>query len=312
MERYWFIGRRALETVPLGFGILALTLVLLHLSPGDPARVLLGPRAPAAEVEAKRVELGLNEDLPTQYVRYARGVLSGDLGTSIRSNTPVTSVIAERLPVTLWVVGGTMLVTLLLAVPTAILAARRPDGVVDHSVRIISLISFATPAYFVGVLLILLVAIPTGWFPVQGFPPDVAGRIRATALPALTIAIGTAPILVRAMRGSLVETLAADHVVAARTLGWRGTRLMRDHVVRNALPPAITLLAVQLGYLLFSVVIVEQLFALPGLGRGLVNAVATRDYPVVQGTTLVFAALVVLGNLTADAIHAMVDPRIHQ
>lgn len=310
MRRYWFITRRLLETIPLALGILALTLVLLHLSPGDPARVLLGPRAPAEQVSAKRTELGLDEGIPTQYVRYVRGVLRGDLGTSIRSQTPVTSVIEDRLPVTLWVVVGSLLLSFLLAFPGAVLAARHPDGAIDHSVRFVSLVSFATPAYFVGVLLILLVAIPTGWFPVQGFPPDAFGRVRATFLPALTIAIGTAPILLRAMRGSLIETLAADHTVAARTLGWRGGPLIRDHVVRNSLPPVVTLLAVQLGFLLFGVVVVEQLFAMPGLGRGLVNAVATRDYPVVQGTTLVFAAFVVLGNLAADVVHALLDPRV--
>ncbi|MCC6222502.1 MAG: ABC transporter permease [Thermoleophilia bacterium] len=310
MVRFAFIARRLAHLAPLLLGIVFLVHLLLAITPGDPARVILGLRASQADIEALRAELGLDDSLPVQYGHYLADVAQGDLGTSIRSDRPVRGLIADRLPVTLWLMAAGSLFALLFAVPLALLAALRRDRVADHLARGFGLAALAMPSFWVGIMLIVFVALPTGAFPVAGFGDSLPEHVRAIVLPGITLGLALSPLLVRSLRSELIAVFDADYIAFARSLGVSRVRIVLRHALRNALVPVITILAVQVAYMLFGAVVVETTFALPGLGQAMTEAVATRDFPVVQGVTLVFAVLVVLVHLLADIVHALVDPRV--
>ncbi|MEA2498860.1 MAG: peptide/nickel transport system permease protein [Actinomycetota bacterium] len=310
MRRFRFVLGRLLQTVPVLFVVLLLVFALLHLAPGDPARTLAGLKATEESVEAIREEMGLNEPLIVQYGTYVGNVFRGDLGESTVSSKPVTTIVRQRLPVTLWLLAGGAIVGTTFALLLAGLAARRPDTWIDHIVRGISTVGLGMPVFWVGLMLILLVALPTGWFPVGGFPDGLAEQVRAMVLPSLTLGFALAPVQIRALRSSLAQVYDSDYTMAARSIGVSETRLLWRHLLRNAALPAVTVLAVQMGSLLFGAVVVEATFALPGLGQGLVQSVSRRDFPMVQGVTLISAVLVLTAHLLADAAYAALDPRV--
>lgn len=310
MGRFTFVARRILQTVPLLLAVVFVVFVLLEVAPGDPAQVVAGQRATPAQLQEARERLGLDRPFVVRYVVYLSNVVQGDLGASIRSFQPVTEVISERLPVTLWLLAAGTLISLLLSVPLGVIAARHTDRLADHTVRAISLVGLTLPTYWVGILLLQFVALPTGWFPVGGFGETVPDHVRAVILPGLALALSIAPVQIRSLRTSTIGVLESDYVATARSLGIGGTRLVRRHVLRNAIPPTLTLLAVQVGFLFFGAVVVESVFTLPGLGQGMVNAVLSRDFPVVQGITLVFALGVVAVHLAHDIAYALLDPRV--
>ncbi|KHL18551.1 peptide/nickel transport system permease protein [Mumia flava] len=309
-SRYGFIVRRVLSLVPLLLGILLLVMLLLSLTPGDPARLVAGPRAPQSQVDAVAHQLGLDQPVLTRYVDYVGQVLSGDLGTSFKSGQTVTSQIAAQLPVTLSVAVAGVLLALLMAVPLAVLAARRPDGPVDHAVRALGVLGIGLPTFWVAIMAIRLIALPTGWFPVAGIGDGGIEYARSLVLPAFVVAIGIAPPMIRSLRARMMELSDAEFVLAGRTLGYGGVGLLRRFQLRNAVPPLITVTAAQAGYALFGTVVVEVAFGLPGMGQGLVTAASTRDFPLVQGYAIVFAVLVVLLYLLSDIVTAIVDPRV--
>lgn len=310
MGRFTFIARRLAHLVPLLLGIVLLVQLLLAITPGDPARVILGLRASQADIEALRGELGLDDPIPVQYVRYLGDVVSGDLGTSIRSGRPVTELIVDRLPVTLALMIAGSFFALLFAVPLAMLAALRREHAADHLARGFALVALTMPSFWVGIMLIIFVALPTGLFPVAGFGDTFAEHAQAIVLPGITLGLALSPMLVRSLRSELIAVFNADHIAFARSLGVSSGRIVWTHALRNAIVPVIAILAVQVAYMLFGAVVVETTFALPGLGQSMTDAVSARDFPVVQGVTLVFAVLVVLVHLLADTAYAIVDPRV--
>jgi peptide/nickel transport system permease protein len=278
--------------------------------PGDPARAIAGPRATDEAVASIRADLGLDDSLPEQFARYIGRVVQGDLGTTTTGNVEVTTLIRENGVVTVWLVAAGILMSLLLAVPFAVLAAKRADRAVDHAIRAGSLVGLALPTFWVGMMLATYVALPTGWFPVGGWPDDTLGRLRAIVLPSLTIAVGIAPVLIRSLRVSLIRVFDSEYVAAARSIGLSGWRLTRRWVLRNALAPVVSLLATLMGYLLFGAVLVEVTFGLPGLGQTMVSGAVNRDFNIVQGLTLVLVLAVITINLLADVLLGVLDPRI--
>lgn len=310
MGRFAFVLRRLLAVIPLLVGIVFVVFLLLKITPGNPAREAVGLRASAQAVAHAARVMGLDQSVPGQFWHYVDGVIHGNLGYSFKTNGPVAPELVTQAPITVWLIVVGVLLSLVITIPLATLAALRPDGFVDQIVRAISVTFLAMPVFWVGLMLLTVVAIPTGAFPVAGFGSGFIGHLHSITLPALTLAIGVAPVLVRSLRATMIEVLNSEYVSAARSLGVSGPRLFRRFVLRNALPPMVTLLAVQTGYLLFGAVIVETTFNLPGLGQGLVSAVDNADFPLVQGYTLVFAVAIVLIYLIADIVVAALDPRV--
>jgi peptide/nickel transport system permease protein len=308
--RFRFVLKRLLLTIPLLLGIVLLVFLILEVTPGDPVRQIVGLRASQERLDEVREELGLDDPVWVQYARYVKGVAGGDLGYSYKSRQSVASQIAERLPVTAWLLGFGLLFALLLSVPLGIISALKQNRPADHVIRGVGLLGLTMPSFWVGIILILLVALPTGLFPVGGFGETTAQHLHSIILPAITLAIAVAPIQIRALRASVIGVMGSDHVSTARSIGIPSGRLMRRFVARNAAPPVIAILALDIGFLLFGAVVIETTFALPGIGQGLVLAARGRDIPSIQGYTLLFAIIVVAVYLLADILTAMVDPRV--
>ena len=308
--RYAFVGRRVASLVPLLLGILFLVMLLLSLAPGNAARMVTGPRAPQSEVDAVAHQLGLDQPIWERYAGYVADVLSGDLGTSFKTGQPVAAQIIDQLPVTLTVAVAGVLLALVLTVPLAVWAARRPDGPADHVIRALGTLGIGLPTFWVAIMAIRFIALPTGWFPVAGIGDDLATHVRAMVLPSIVVALSITAPMIRSLRATMIELHEAEFVLAARTLGYGGGSLLRRFQLRNAVTPLVTVTAAQAGYALFGTVVVEVAFGLPGMGMGLVTAASTRDFPLVQGYTIVFAVLVVLLYLLADVVNAAVDPRV--
>ena len=308
--RFAFVLRRLLSLLPLLLGILLLAMLLLSLAPGDPARQVAGPRAPQSEVDDVARELGLDRPVVERYALYVAQVASGDLGTSVKTGQSVSDQVVDQLPVTLAVAALGVLLALLVTVPLAVAAARRPDGPVDHLIRLLAVFGIGLPTFWIAIMGIRFIALPTGWFPVAGTGEGLGDFLRALVLPASVVAISILAPMVRSLRATMMELEEAEFVLAARTLGFRGGSLLRRFQLRNAVPPLITVTAAQAGYALFGTVVVEVAFGLPGLGQGLVVASSTQDFPLVQGYVIVFAVLVVLLYLVADVLNAAVDPRV--
>lgn len=300
-----YLLRRVAFLIPTLLGVATLVFAILHAVPGDPIDVLLGESAAAVDREQMRTRLGLDRPLVEQYGRSLAATARGDLGRSLRSDRPVAALIAERLPATLALGGAATLVALALGIPLGALAAARKGGGADRFALGASLAAIAIPNFWLGPALVLLFSVELGWLPVAG-----AGSLRHLVLPALTLGAGMSGVLVRMTRSALLETLAEDYVRTARAKGLsEGAALLR-HALPNALTPVLSVVGLQLGAVLGGSVIAETIFAWPGLGRLLVEAIAARDYPVVQGAVLVIAALYVLVNLATDLAYVAVNPRM--
>ncbi|MYS80344.1 ABC transporter permease [Embleya scabrispora] len=299
---------RLLQLVLVLLSVTLVVFVLTQIAPGDAARLRLGPRASDEAVRELRHQLGLDRSLPQQYLDYLNRVLHGDFGTSIDGRR-VGDIIGQGIGDTLWLLLGTLVLAMSAALVLASTAAWFRDRFIDHAIRLGILLALFLPAFWVGFLLIRLIAIPTGWFPVSGLGSGPAELVRSLVLPSVTGAIILAPVLVRSLRSSLVDVLDSEYVAVARSLGVGGSALIVRHVLRNALGPVLTLLALNVGYLFFGVVILEATFDIPGLGSALVDASAKRDVYVVQGITLVFATGVVVANVLGETVVSLLDPR---
>lgn len=308
--RYAFVLRRVAYAIPLTLCVVLLVFLLLKITPGDPARLVVGLRASPEQLAIARQQLGLDKPAIVQFLDYVANVFTGNFGFSFKSQQPVTAVIAERLPVSLWLLGFAALFSLIISVPVAIVSARRPGGVFDHTARGAGLLLFAMPSFWTGIVLVLLVALPTGWFPVGGFGYTTLDHLRSIVLPAITLAVTMAPLQIRSLRASLIAVRDSEYITAARTLGIGSARVTRRFILRNASPPTVSVLALNIGYMLFGAVVVETTFALPGLGQGIVLASRQRDIPLIQGYTIVFAIAVILVYLIADVATAILDPRL--
>lgn len=302
--------KRLASALALLVGATAVSFTLGHLAPGSPARLLLGINAPQKAVNALTAQLGLDRPLWVQYGDYLWNVLHGDLGRSYSSGMSVGGLIADRFEVTAWLLVAGLTLSILLSVTLATLAAGYRGTWVDTCIRAFTAASIAVPVFWSGLLLVRLIALPTGWLPVGGFGDTPLQHVRSMVLPALCLAIFLAPIQVRVLRTNLVESLGSGYVEAAASRGVPRRRLLTRHALPNAAAPVIAIVSVQAGYLLFGAVMVENTFQLPGLGSSLVLAVTQRDYPMINGITLVFAALVISFSLIADALTALIDPRV--
>ena len=310
MGRYAFVLKRVLLIIPLLLVIVFLVFLLLKVTPGDPARLVAGLRASDEDVAQVREDLGLEDPVIVQYGTYLGNVVQGDFGYSYRSGQPVTKVIGDRVAPTLWLGLGGLFIALLISVPLGIWAAVRRDGWVDQAVRWLSLFGVTMPAFWIGLMLIMLVALPTGWFPTGGFGDTPSEHLKHIFLPALTLGISLSPIQIRSLRSSTIKVLESDYVQVGRSIGLDGLPLIRKFVLRNTVSATVTLLAIETSFLLFSMVIIESTFNIPGLGQGMVHAASQRDFPSIQGYTLLFALIVVAVYLIADVVNALIDPRV--
>jgi len=305
-----YIARRLVQLIPVVFGITLILFFMLRLIPGDPASVMLGERATDAAVARINHELGLDQPIYIQYGFFLRDLATLNLGTSIKYQVPVANLLGQRLLVSLSVVGVTLLLTIVIAFPLGVLAALKKDSLIDNAVRSLFVVLMLMPSFWVGILLIIFFSVQLGLFPVSGYGSGGFDSLHHLFLPALTIALAITPVLVRALRSSILDALSADYVRTARAKGLRESAVITAHVLRNALIPAVTLLGLSIGSLMGGTVILEKVFALPGAGALLIDSIGARDYPVVQAATMVFATMVILVNLVTDIIYSFLDPRV--
>ncbi len=302
------VGRRVLIAVPVLFGVTFLTFVVLNALPGDAATALLGTNATPAEIRAETIRLHLNEPLLVRYWDWLVGVLHGNLGTSLYYNQPVTSILAQRLPVTLELVVYALVITFVVSVPLAILSARRPRGVVDRTSMVFSMASLSVAPYVLALLLILVFAVNLQWFP--ALASGTGGDVRDLTLPAITLAIPLIGFYVRFLRADLLEQMSEEYTVTALAKGLSRWKVLSRHALRNSFIGLVTVIGLNLATLIGATVIVEQIFGLSGIGYELLRAINNRDVPLVEGIVLVFATIVVLANLATDLLYDGLDPRI--
>ena len=299
-----YLLRRFLLAVPLLLCVASIIFSLLHLIPGDPVEVMLGPGAGPGDVADLRHRLGLDRPVGEQYAAFLFGLLRGDLGLSLRYRDPVSSLLFERYPATLLLASVSLILALGFALPAGVAAALRRDGVMDRLTAVVSVVGLSIPSFWLGPLLILLFAIRFDWFPVSGM--DSPGSV---VLPAATLALAIGALLTRLVRASMIEEIGSLYMQAARSRGLSRTTAALRHALRNALPPVVSVAALQLGSLLTGAILTETIFAWPGLGRLLVQAISHRDYPLVQGCVLLIAATYVVINLMADVAQVFLDRR---
>jgi peptide/nickel transport system permease protein len=308
------VGRRLLMVVPIILGVSILTFWVLDLIPGNAAQQLLGPEATPAQIQALELELGLDRPAVLRYLDWLGGAVTGDLGTSLVNSQSVTGQITERMAVTAELVALAFVVSLGLAVPVALLAAHRPNRLFDRASMFVSITGLSVANYVLALLLVLVFAVQFTLFPAIGFVPlseSVAGNLHSLALPAAAIAFPLFCFYTRFLRGDLVDQLQGeDYITTARAKGIGPWQVLLRHAFRNSAFGLITVVGLNLGTLLGGTVIIEQIFALPGMGQLMLQAINTRDSTVVQGCVVVFAVVAVLANLAADLLYAVLDPRI--
>jgi len=306
-----YVLRRLLALIPIALGVTVLVFFLIHLVPGDPARTILGNQATPARIALLRHSWGLDRPLYVQYGKFMGRVIHGNLGDSLFYGVSAGHLVLQRLPVTLWLIGFGALLAVLIAVPLAALAATNRDHIPDHVVRAVPLVGLGFPPFWVGIVLLLVFGLHLGRpFPVGGYGSGFIGHLHSMFLPALTVAFAIAPILIRSLRASLLEVLESEYVTTARSKGLPERRVLVRHALRNAVVSTVTVLGVNIGYLVGGTLVIEQVYALPGIGQLMINSILQRDFPVVQAVTLVFSVMVVLVYLLSDVVHALLDPRV--
>jgi len=281
--------------------------------PGDPAEIILGLDAAPAARSALRDQLGLNEPAPARYVAWAAGVLRGDLGESIVYQRPVAALIVDRLGVSVPLALGAALIAGLIALPLGVLAALRRGTWVDPVVTSLAQLGAAVPSFWLGLLFVLLFAVELGWLPAGGFSPwdrDPVASVRSLILPMLALGLGQAAVMTRMTRSSMIEALAQDYVRTARAKGLPPARVTFGHALRNALVTLVTILGLSLTNVFIGSIVIEQVFALPGLGQLALTAIGTRDLPLVQGEILLYATTIIVLGFLVDVSYALLDPRI--
>lgn len=302
--RSWVLARIAMA-IPTAIGVAAVTFLLLHFIPGDPIDAMLGETATTADREMLRRDLGLDQPLATEFVSFLWNAAHGDLGTSIRWQRPVSSLILERVPATALLAATAVAFSVLIALVLGCAAALRPYGMLDRITLAAALAAVAIPNFWLGPMLILLFSIHLGWLPLSG-----AGSAAHLVLPAFTLGASMSGLLARIVRSSVLETLREDYVRTARAKGLAPAAIITRHALRGALTPIITIVGLESGALLGGAVVTETIFAWPGVGRLVIEAINARDYPLVRGTVAVIALSYVAINLIADLLYAVADPRI--
>ena len=308
-----FVARRVLYSLIVLLGVTVVVFALVHLVPGDPVRIALGTRYTPEAYEALRSASGLDRPILSQFFGYVGSALTGDLGVSFRNGDPVTVTLMERLPATLSLAAAGIVIAALIALPAGTYSALREGRLSDAIVRVTSQFGVSIPDFWLGILLIGLFSTTLGWLPTSGYRPlftDPAGWLSHIILPGLTVGVVAAAIMTRYVRAAVLDVAAMGYVRTARSKVLSPRVVTFRHTVRNALVPILTITGIQLATLLGGVIVVEVVFAWPGLGRLVYNAVAARDYPVIQGAVLLIAALFLAINLIVDVLYAVVDPRI--
>lgn len=309
------ITRRLLLTIPILLGTAIIVFGILRLVPGDPAGAILGANATPDQLHRVHLELGLDRPIYQQFSSWLSGVLSGDLGHDYITNQSITSEMADRLPVTAELAGFAFVLAVVVAVPLGVVAAVRRGGWIDRVVQAVSVITVAVPDFVFGILSILLFSLVLGMFPASGYAPVTASlalNIHSLVLPAVSLALGLAGVLTRVTRSAMLDVLHTDYVRFARANGMSAGAVIFRYALRNAAIPIVTVAGLQVGYLLGGTVVVEQLFAIPGVGQLVVQAMLNRNYPVVQTCVLIFVLGFILVNLIADLLYAVLNPKIRK
>jgi peptide/nickel transport system permease protein len=310
MHRYRFILTRPFQFLPVLFGISVITFILVRLIPGDPARNILGTRATPAALANIRAQYGLDQPVWLQYFYFLKNLANGEMGKSILYKIDVLQLIGTRIEPTIALVLTSVVLSILIAVPMAAIAARNAGKAPDHAVRIVSTFGIGLPPFWLGLMLIILFSVQLGVLPVSGYGSTLSDKLSHLVLPSLTVALSLSTVLTRSLRSAMIEQLKSDVATAARARGMPESIVFWRHVVPNSLVPTINLLAVNIGWLIGGTVVVETVFALPGMGQLLVRAIFSRDYMVVQGVAMTFACATVLVNFLADIVTVAVDPRV--
>ncbi len=301
---------RLVQMVPVLLGITLIVFLLLRVMPGDPATLILGSRGTAEDIARLKAQLGLDRPLWEQYLGFLWDTLNGSLGRSVAYRRAVGPVILERLPATLFLVAYSTVLALAMTLPLAMLAAAKKDRFPDHAIKGLFVVGMSMPSFWLGVLLILLLSVRLHLFPVSGYGHGLGDRLWHLFLPASVIAVATSALTIRSLRSSILAVRTADFVDTARAKGLRPPAVMLRHVLRNSLISTVSVLGVHTSWIIGGTVVIEAVFAVPGLGHLLVASIFARDYPVVQGLTVVFAVLVVVISLLTDIAYALIDPRV--
>jgi len=305
-----FIAQRLGQLVPVLLGVSILVFFGMHLVPGDVAQLLLGDKGTEADLQRLRHQLGLDQPVPVQYLRFLAGALVGDFGISLRTRQSAIWEIGQALPMTIELSLAALLFAVVFGLAIGVLAARRPHSLVDTVAMVGVLVGVSMPVFWTGILLLLVFGGILGWLPLGGNGPVVQSTLRHLILPSVALGAISMATIARMARSTMLEVLHLDYVRTARAKGVVERRVVSHHALRNALLPIVTLVGLQLGLLLSGAVLTETIFALPGLGRLAITSVLARDYPVVQGVVIIAAGIFVLANLLVDLLYAYLDPRI--
>ena len=305
-----YLVKRLIVSIVVLLGIALGTFLMIHLIPGDPAKIQLGVHATPEAVEHLHKEWGLDKSLPQQFWIYLGNIVTFDFGESTAFSSGVSELIGSRIGPTAVVLVYGILISLVIGVPLAIWAALRQGGWIDNAIRVVTTFTFAMPPFWLGLMLALLLGYKLGWFPVSGYETGISGILRTCTLPALTVGLGLLVIVVRNLRANLVTVLHSEYIEAARARGYSELRVVSKHAMRNSVVGLITILASLFGFIVGLLVLVESVFRIPGAGTLLVQAVSKRDYQLVQTLVFLSGAFVVLVGFLADFVYAWLDPRI--
>ena len=308
-----FLGQRILQLIPTLFFVSVLIFSLQQLLPGDPALIMAGEDRDPAVIEQIRKQYRLDQPIPVQYVYWVNGVLTGDLGESMRNKQKVLDLVLQKLPVTMQLASMAIVIALTIGVGAGIISAVYKDTPLDYAANVFALWGRSTPTFWLGIMLIFLFSVELGWLPASGYvrpSEDFWGSMASTIMPAFVLGNVGAAVLMRHTRGAMLDALQSDYVRTARAKGLFERTVVLKHAMRNALTPVITLGALELGELLSGAVLTEQIFSIPGFGKLIVDSVFNRDYAVVQGVVLVTATVYIVLNLIADIAYVLVNPRL--
>lgn len=310
MGRAAYIRKRLLLMIFVLIGVTLIIFSMIHLVPGDPAFLILGDRATEEKAAELRHQLGLDQSLPLQYWHFISGLLHGNFGMSLLYRQPVNDLVVRRIPVTFFLTGYAMVLTAIITVPISLWAATHKNKLSDHLIRAGFLFALTTPSFWLGILLILLFSLRLHLFPVAGYGENFPQHLRYLFLPSLTLALNLSAVLIRNLRNGIINTLDSDFVRTARAKGLGNRTVLIAHVLRNALVSTVSIFGLQFGALIGGTVVIETIFAIPGMGQLLFTSITARDYPVVQAITVITAFLVIVVNLIVDLSYSFLDPRV--
>ncbi|MGM0419788.1 MAG: ABC transporter permease [Bacillota bacterium] len=301
-----YVVKRLLALVPVLVGVSIFVFMLIHLTPGDPALIMLGETAPPEQLESMREQMGLNEPLPVQYVVWAKDAVQLDFGRSLRSRKPVIVEILDRLPNTAYLALSSIILAVVVGIPVGVLSAAKPNSFFDNLFTGISFAAVGMPVFWQGLMLILIFSVYLGWFPSSGMGDNLSYFV----LPTVALATVTTARIVRITRSSMMDVLKEDYIRTARAKGVKENSVIYKHALRNSLIPVVTIIGLSLGRLMGGAVLTETIFAWPGMGRMIVDAIRTKDFPLVQGSIMIFAVIYALVNLGTDLFYAVLDPQL--